>query len=96
VQELPTSLLTSNFYLLTFMIYPVRAGAGESRPEHRETRCADDQREAFLPPGAVTAAEFDPPGGNREREADQDRERPATDQPEEHAAHATQCHREIA
>jgi len=77
-------------------IDPVRAGTRESRPEHGEPRGADNERESFLPPRAVTAAEFDPPRRKRQRKTDEDGERSPPDKPEKDAPDATQCHREIA
>ena len=88
--------LTSKFWLLTSVVDPIGTRSSEAGPENGEAGRADDQAQTLHPPCAIAAAEFDPPCGDGEGEADQDREWPPADETEQHAAGATQGHREIA
>src|SRR5262249_18376947 len=69
---------------------PVRARTDDGMPDEREAARSRDQRDAFDPPRAEAAADFNPHGRNHQREPDDQRKPPPAQQPEQRAASAGQ------
>src|SRR5262245_54395277 len=71
---------------------PIRRRSGETCPQDREPRRADDEREPLLPPRVRASAELQPRGRCDERRTNGCGKRTATDEPKHRAANPAKGH----